>query len=432
MNTAKSILTKEVFSELQTAVLHGNIDLDDVRNRNDIMRRNQILKVQKDFYTIWQATDGRWKTKVPDPSTKSGVRLLAKSKRENLENSIIEHYKKLEDEEKTKSSTIFTLYPIWKEQQKNKGRSSRTIRIYDDFWRKYYKDSAIVNIPINKLNVGDLEDWCYSLIRTYSMNKKKYNNVTVIIRNCFKIAYKRKIISENEFSKIEIESFSFADAPVYKNDDRVFLKSEKAKVTQLAFDDYYTKHSLACLGIVLCFEIGCRLGELVALKWEDISYNIENHICIRRMESKIEKTDKDGNYLPAIRKVVNHTKTKNSIRDVYLSEHAREILNMIKEWHRQHNINCEYIFVNEQGQRLYSTAFDSRIEKYCEHLGIKVKRMHAIRRSYISTLFDGGVNISTIQKQCGHADKQTTLNCYVYDTSDLEERTRLIEKALQQ
>ena len=149
------------------------------------------------------------------------------------------------------------------------------------------------------------------------------------------------------------------------------------------------------------------------------------------MESKLEQVDEQGNYLPAKRIVVEHTKTQKGIRDVYLSNYARELLEIIKQWHIRHNITSNYIFVDEYGNRLYSTAFDSRIEKYCSYLGIKVKRMHCIRRTYISKMFDGGVNISTIQQMCGHADKQTTLNNYVYDRSDLLERNAKIEQALQ-
>lgn len=72
----------------------------------------------------------------------------------------------------------------------------------------------------------------------------------------------------------------------------------------------------------------------------------------------------------------------------------------------------------------------SRIEKYCEHIGITPKRMHCIRRTYISTLFDNNIHINTIMKQAGHADKQTTLNNYVYDRCTEEEKDINLENAL--
>ena len=428
--TYKDNFTKEEVELLKSCVASGIIDLNEVRNKNTAMKKTEILIAHEEYCKIWQASDGRWKTKIPDATKKGGYRLIAKSSKENLENAIIEHYKALEAEKKKDSITLATLYPLWKEQQVNKGRSSRTIRIYDEVWKKYYHNDDIVNRTLKELTVADLEDWCNALITTYNMSKKKFFNVTVIIRGCFKMAYKKRIVSVNEFDTIEIEEQNFADKPVYKDTDRVFLKSEQERLVKFALQDYYAKDSVASLGIVLCFELGVRLGEVVALKWSDISYNLPDYIYIQRMESKIERTDEQGNYLPAKRVVVNHTKTKRGIRDVYLSSYAKELIEIIRNWHTRHHITSEYIFVNELGERLYSSAFAYRIENYCKHLGISVKRMHCIRRTYISKLFDGNVNISTIQKMCGHADKQTTLNNYVYDRSDLDERNAKIEQAL--
>lgn len=422
--------TKEQLELLKFCSENDIINWNEVRNLNTTMKRTEILNAHNDYCRIWQASDGRWKTKIPDATKKSGYRLLAKATRENLENSIVEHYKMLEDKKKKESITLSTLYPTWRQQQINKGRSSRTIRIYDEVWKKFYQNDEIIKCPIKDLTVADLEDWCNTLITSYSMNKKKYYNVTTIIRGCFKMAYKKRILSVNEFDTIEIEEHNFEDSPTYRDADRVFLKSEQKQISALSLEDYQKKDSIACIGIVLCFEIGVRLGELVALKWSDISYNIPDYIYIQRMESKLEQTDSHGNYLPAKRIVVNHTKTKNGLRDVYLSNYAKELLEIIRNWHKQHNIQSEYIFVDKNSNRLYSTAFDSRIEKYCSHLGIKTKRMHCIRRTYISKMFDGGVNISTIQQMCGHADKQTTLKNYVYDRSDLYERNTKIEQAL--
>lgn len=421
-------ISQEQIEVLKNAIDHGILDIDEVRNRNDIMKRKDILIEHKKFCNIWLATDGRWKTKIPDESKKTGWRILARTSKENLENGIVDYYTTREKAKAT--DTLATLFPVWREQQINKGRSTRTIRIHDEHWKKYYQNSDIVNRPLKRLTVADLEDWVNALVTKNSMNKKKYYNVTGIIRGCFKLAYKKMLIPKNIFEEIEIEPRIFTASPIYKDKDRVFLKSEQDNIKKLALADFKENSSLACIGVILCFEIGTRLGELVALKWSDIDYNIPDHICIQRMESKAEQTDTNGNYQPAKRIVVNHTKSKAGLRDVYLSTYAKELLDMIRFWHTEHHIDSEYIFVNSYGQRLYSTAFDSRIKKYCSHLGIKTKRMHSIRRTYISRLFDDNINISTIQQMCGHADKQTTLRNYVYDRCDLSERNAKIEHAL--
>lgn len=140
------------------------------------MKRIEILIAHEEFCKIWQASDGRWKTKIPDATKKGGYRLIAKSSKENLENAIIEHYRALEAEKKKDSTTLATLYPLWKEQQVNKGRSSRTIRRYDDMWKKYFENESIVSRDITKLTVAELENFINKLSSCKKGCRKSYQN----------------------------------------------------------------------------------------------------------------------------------------------------------------------------------------------------------------------------------------------------------------
>ena len=69
-------------------------------------------------------------------------------------------------------------------------------------------------------------------------------------------------------------------------------------------------------------------------------------------------------------------------------------------------------------------------EKYCKEMGIKLKSSHKARKTFVSALIDGGVNINTVREIVGHTDEQTTLHNYCFDRSDMSERVALIEKAL--
>lgn len=58
------------------------------------------------------------------------------------------------------------------------------------------------------------------------------------------------------------------------------------------------------------------------------------------------------------------------------------------------------------------------LEKICDSIAIPNKSNHKIRKTYISSLFDKGVNIDTIRRQAGHEDERTSLNNYCFDQSD--------------
>lgn len=57
------------------------------------------------------------------------------------------------------------------------------------------------------------------------------------------------------------------------------------------------------------------------------------------------------------------------------------------------------------------------------------KSNHKIRKTYISSLFDSGVNINTIRVQAEHEDEKTSLNNYCFDQKDESEREKELEKA---
>ena len=70
------------------------------------------------------------------------------------------------------------------------------------------------------------------------------------------------------------------------NESQVFMTDDQPLVEKEAWNDFYENDYSACLGIALCFQLGARLGEMVALKWSDIDYERKS-IHIQRNVVKI-------------------------------------------------------------------------------------------------------------------------------------------------
>ena len=89
----------------------------------------------------------------------------------------------------------------------------------------------------------------------------------------------------------------------------------------------------------------------------------------------------------------------------------------------------DFLFV-DKGSRITPRAVDTRIRKYCDHINIIRKSTHKVRKSYISTLLDAGININEVRKQVGHEDERTTLHNYCFNRSERIENESNIENAL--
>lgn len=175
------------------------------------------------------------------------------------------------------------------------------------------------------------------------------------------------------------------------------IKTPVKKLTplQLAESDFHESGYTACLAVALCFQIGVRIGESVALKWADISEEKKELSPYSAYGNKKHTQMGDGSW-----KCAGYEKD-------------------------------EYIFVGKDGQRIHSKALDTRIRKYCRYIGIGEKSMHKIRKTYISTLIDSRtVNLNTIRDFAGHEDERTTLKCNCFNRQTDSQTQESIERAL--
>ena len=51
-------------------------------------------------------------------------------------------------------------------------------------------------------------------------------------------------------------------------------------------------------------------------------------------------------------------------------------------------------------------------------IGIFQKSNHKIRKTFISSLIECGININTVRSLAGHEDETTTLNNYCFNTNE--------------
>lgn len=129
--------------------------------------------------------------------------------------------------------------------------------------------------------------------------------------------------------------------------------------------------------------------------------------------------------------IIDYTKTNAGDREVYLNEEARLILKEIKKCNMKYErYDDDFIFLtSDKGKRANSRTITRYLEKLCANTGIINKSNHKIRKTYISSLFDHGLNIDTIRQQAGHEDERTSLNNYCFDQRTNKEIENQLEAA---
>lgn len=418
---------------LQFLLQRFNLSLEDVHGLRENMKNTEIIQKHINEYSvIWQGKNGRWYTYLPDESKPGKRRLVPKSTEEKLHKEILAYYKEQTKEQSVKQLTLALIYPEWLRYKALHTEASTYIHRIDNDWNKYYVGTAIINVPLTKLDKVTLDKWAHGLIKAHTLTKTQYYNSAIIMRQALDYAVEMGILKDNPFVKVKVNKKLFRVVKKKTDATQVFLVNEQSQVETEAMQDYIENGYPASLGVALCFQLGARIGEMVALKWTDIDEERQNYIHIQRMERRKEEQQPDGTWKFVGYEIVEHTKSDAGNRNTYLTMKARKILQTIRTWQEEHGFqNSEYVLLYQNGQRLHTPPLDSRIRKYCKHIGIDEKSMHKIRKTYISTLVDSNlININTVREMVGHEDERTTLRNYTFNRKSDMQTQENIEKAL--
>ncbi len=154
------------------------------------------------------------------------------------------------------------------------------------------------------------------------------------------------------------------------------------------------------LGIILCLYTGLRIGELLALTWNDIDF--EKSILI------ISKTCYDSSEEGTRIRNINIPKTKNSIREIPL---PTKILEMLKEMKKKSK--CEFV-IAEGEKFVYMRSYQRTFELLLKKLKIPHKGFHSLRHTFATRALECGMDVKTLSEILGHKNPTITLNRYVH------------------
>ena len=403
---------------LSYCITSGILNLDDVQDQMTKKFKETILKHHN--HKIWQGSDQRYRTHVSDNTKKSGRRLVVKTYEEDLLKYLGEFYGITESKNIENAISLENLYPDWKSYKEIHTTAKNYIRRIHNDWERYYVGTAIIKKPLNQLKKLDLDTWAHKLIKDNNMTKKQYYNATIIMRQSLDYAVALGIITENPFSAVHIDGKRMFRRVKKKADaTQVYLKNEIEPIYKMAWKDFYRpnklKNKLTPLAILFQFQTGVRIGELCVVSYSDIED--DQHLHIQRM------------YRYETHEVIEHTKNFED-RTVLLTSSAKQIIQTARAYQKEHGCNTDGYIFSEDNTPLAPWSVAYLYNKYCDHLGIMRKSSHKTRKTYISALIDGKVNINTIREMVGHADERTTYNNYCFDRSTENEKVYLIEKAL--
>lgn len=398
---------------LDFAVKNDNIDLVGIRNEYENMKREQYLEQHN--HTVWQSNDGKWRTYLDDVNSPRGYVLKVRTTEKAIKDLIIKYYK-----DKELNPYIDQVFNEWNNQRLYFGEISKQShnRYLNDFKRFFPKDCLLRQKKFRQITEKDIETFIKTTIHEKKLSAKTYSGLRTIIRGIFKYGKKENLTTisiTTFFGDLELSRRAFTKKVVDKESE-VFNENEITIVKS-----YLQKRgTIRDLGVLLAFETGLRVGELSALKKEDI---IKSRKCIHIQRTEITYKDPETN--ERICEVRDFPKTEAGDRYLIIPDSAIAILDDILI----QSASGEYLF-SEHGKRIRSNAFNRRLTRVCDDLHIKHRSMHKIRKTYGTTLLDADVDESIVAEQMGHSDIATTKRFYYRSNKNDNTKFEQISKAL--
>ncbi len=156
---------------------------------------------------------------------------------------------------------------------------------------------------------------------------------------------------------------------------------------------------------------GCRIGEILALTWNDLEKNIIH------INKTISKENINGH------RVITPPKTKKSIRKICIDNHLLLDLYNLKNYYANlyDNYSIDY-YIFGGNKPLSPSTIERYKNKYCKISGVEKIRLHDFRHSHATLLLKNNIPISTISKRLGHKNTSTTLDIYAHFVEEDEKR----------
>ena len=144
-----------------------------------------------------------------------------------------------------------------------------------------------------------------------------------------------------------------------------FEIEEQNKVVDYCMSSKKPNH----FGIVLCFYTGLRIGELLALTWNDIDFDRKT----MSINKSVFYTKINGKY----ENIIDTPKTKHSIRVIPL---PKQILDKLKEIKK--SSKSKYVFTTRDNNMVNVRTYQRTFERILKKLNVTVRNFHSLRHTF--------------------------------------------------
>lgn len=260
---------------------------------------------------------------------------------------------------------------------------------------------ALGNVCVEDMTHELIESFSITLLRGEAKNgrplaPRTVSDILCVLRSILRFARRAGAIIPCDGSSVRIRRPAV--------EIRVLTRQEQDILCRYLYDNINLKN----VGLLLSLFAGLRVGELCALRWEDIALD-ERLIYIRHTMHRIQNIEPEG---PRTRVVMTTPKTTTSTRMIPLPEDLAKLLETLPGERRG------FFLTGREDAFAEPRIMQYHFRRTLERCGISYANYHALRHTFATRCVELGFDVKCLSELLGHSTVTMTMDRYVHPSLD--------------
>ena len=296
-------------------------------------------------------------------------------------------------------------------------RKRKDFEVVTEEWLKYKKNTVKKSTYYNYSY--SVAKYLYPSFAGKNITKiKNYNNFIEELSDTLSPKTVRDIVTklkeiinfyeEEHNTKLNIKKMSLPK--INKKEIQILSNKEKQKLEKYCIQ----QNDLKSLGILICLNTGLRVGEVCALRWENVDFETRR-IHVEKTIERIYSKEENKTIV-----IIDTPKSITSVRTIPINSKLYNILKQI----RGKSKKTDHVLTGASEHHVEPRNYQYHFKEILKRSKVKKYKFHTLRHTFATNCIEAGMDIKSLSEILGHADVSITLNIYVH-SSDKTKRKYL-------
>lgn len=294
-------------------------------------------------------------------------------------------------------------------------RKRKDFEVVTEEWLKYKKNTVKKSTYYNYSY--SVAKYLYPSFAGKNITKiKNYNNFIEELSDTLSPKTVRDIVTklkeiinfyeEEHNTKLNIKKMSLPK--MNKKEIQILSNKEKQKLEKYCIQ----QNDLKSLGILICLNTGLRVGEVCALRWENVDFETRR-IHVEKTIERIYSKEENKTIV-----IIDTPKSITSVRTIPINSKLYNILKQIRGKSKKN----DFVLTGSSEHYVEPRNYQYHFKEILKRSKVKKYKFHTLRHTFATNCIEAGMDIKSLSEILGHADVSITLNIYVHSSDKIKRK----------